>query len=209
MSRPGVTREQVFAAATALSEEGIQPSVKLVRDRIGGSFSTITPHLAAWKEERGGRGAPAIPDMPENVTAAVRQVWAAAWSAGQQAIQAEREGLAALRKEMEQERDELAHEITELEAKIDAALTERDTLATKLNEETQAKARLEDAVTRERIENARLTERVANGESRAQELRAQVQELQREFARLAEAHAERSAKAKRGKTPEGSADAET
>lgn len=201
MSRPGVTREQVFAAATALSEEGIQPSLKLVRDRIGGSFSTITPHLAAWKEERGGRGATAIPDMPESVNAAVRQVWTAAWSAGQQAIQAEREGLATLRKEMEQERNELAHEITELEAKVDAALTERDTLAANLSEETQAKVPLEDALTRERIENARLIERLSNVDSRAGELRAQVQELQHELARLAEAQAERSAKSSEERRP--------
>ena len=203
MSRPGVTREQVFAAATALREEGIQPSVKLVRDRIGGSFSTITPHLAAWKEERGGRGATAIPDMPESVTAAVRQVWAAAWSAAQQAIQAEREGLATLRKEMEQERNELAHEITELEAKVDAALTERDTLAANLSEEKQAKVPLEDALTRERIENTRLIERLSNVDSRAGELRAQVQELQHELARLAEAQAERSAKSSEERRPRG------
>lgn len=203
MSRPGVTREQVFSAATALSEEGIQPSLKLVRDRIGGSFSTITPHLAAWKEERGGRGATAIPDMPESVNAAVRQVWTAAWSAGQQAIQAEREGLATLRKEMEQERNELAHEITELEAKVDAALTERDTLAANLSEETQAKVPLEDALTRERIENARLIERLSNVDFRAGELRAQVQELQHELARLAEAQAERSAKSSEERRPRG------
>lgn len=203
MSRPGVTREQVFAAATALSEEGIQPSLKLVRDRIGGSFSTITPHLAAWKEERGGRGATAIPDMPESVNAAVRQVWTAAWSAGQQAIQAEREGLATLRKEMEQERNELAHEITELEAKVDAALTERDTLAANLSEETQAKVPLEDALTRERIENTRLIERLSNVDSRAGELRAQLQELQHELARLAEAQAERSAKSSEERRPRG------
>ena len=42
MARQGITREQVFETATALADEGIQPTVKLVRDRIGGSFSTIT-----------------------------------------------------------------------------------------------------------------------------------------------------------------------
>jgi hypothetical protein len=53
MPRTGVTREQVFEAADALAQEGTQPTTRLVRDRTGGSFSTITPHLAAWKDERG------------------------------------------------------------------------------------------------------------------------------------------------------------
>jgi hypothetical protein len=64
--RPGVIREQVFEAAEPLAQEDIQPTAKLVRDPTGRSFSTITPHLAAWKGERGGGGAANIPDMPES-----------------------------------------------------------------------------------------------------------------------------------------------
>jgi hypothetical protein len=133
MPRPGVTREQVFEAADALAQEGIQPTAKLVRDRTGGSFSTITPHLAAWKDERGGRGVSNIPDMPEGVAGAARAMWAAAWNAAQEAIKTERDGLTAARREMEKERAEMASEIVELEAKLDTMQAERESLAATLD----------------------------------------------------------------------------
>jgi hypothetical protein len=186
MARPGITREEVFATATALAEEGIQPTVKLVRDRIGGSFSTITPHLAAWKDERGGKLVASVPDMPEGVASVCRTLWVTAWRAGQDAIQTERDGLASARRDMEQERAELTREITDLETKLDAVETERSTLAQKATEAEQARTIALDEVSKLRVENARLEERVANTERRAEELRAQVERLERELARLAE-----------------------
>lgn len=187
MPRTGITRDQVFAAADALASDGLQPTVKLVRDRIGGSFSTITPHLASWKDERGGRGVASIPDMPESVSSACRSLWAAAWNSGQDAIQTERDGLAAARREMEQERAELAIEIADLEGKLDTAQSERDTLTGRVGEEERARSGAQEEVSRLRVENARLDERVANTEKRADELRAQVERLEGELARLAQA----------------------
>jgi colicin import membrane protein len=186
MPRPGVTREQVFEAADALAQEGTQPTAKLVRDRTGGSFSTITPHLAAWKDERGGRGVSNIPDMPEGVAGAARAMWAAAWNAAQEAIKTEREGLTAARREMEKERAEMASEIVELETKLDAIQAERDSLAATLEAETKRHREAEEKMGGLRIENARLAERIANTERRADELRDQVTRLEGELARLAQ-----------------------
>ncbi len=186
MARQGISREQVFETATALADEGIQPTVKLVRDRIGGSFSTITPHLAAWKEERGGRQVTSIPDMPESVAAVCRTIWAAAWKAGQDAIQTERDGLTSARRDMERERVELTLEITELETKLEAVETERETLARKVVELDQVRATALHEVNGLRVVNARLEERVANTANRAEELRVQVERLESELARLAE-----------------------
>lgn len=186
MARQGISREQVFETATALADEGIQPTVKLVRDRIGGSFSTITPHLAAWKEERGGRQVTSIPDMPESVAAVCRTIWAAAWKAGQDAIQTERDGLTSARRDMERERVELTLEITDLETKLESVETERETLARKVVELDQVRATMLHEVSGLRVENARLEERVANTANRAEELRVQVERLESELARLAE-----------------------
>jgi hypothetical protein len=190
MPRTGITRDHVFAAADALAHEGAQPTVKLVRDRIGGSFSTITPHLADWKDERGGRSVASVPDMPEGVTSACRSLWASAWKAGQDAIQTERDGLSAAKREMEQEHAELAHEITDLEGKLDTALAERDALTHKLAEEEKGRREAQEAMSKFQIENARLEERVANTEKRAEELRVQVERLEGELARLAQAKEE-------------------
>jgi len=186
MPRTGVTREQVFEAADALAAEGIQPTAKLVRDRTGGSFSTITPHLAAWKDERGGRGISNIPDMPGGVAGAARAMWAAAWNAAQEAIKTERDGLSAARRELEKERAEMAQEIVELETKLDAIQGERDSLAATLEAETKRHREAEEKMGGLRIENARIEERIANTERRADELRDQVTRLERELARLAE-----------------------
>jgi len=186
MPRPGITREQVFEAADALAQEGIQPTAKLVRDRTGGSFSTITPHLAAWKDERGGRGVANIPDMPESVANANWAVWAAAWNAAQDAIKTERDGLTAARRELEKERAEMASEIVELETKLDAVQADRESLAATLEAETKRHREAEEAMGGLRIENARLEERIANTERRADELREQVARLEGELARLAQ-----------------------
>jgi len=77
MARQGITREQVFAAAEELREEGIAPTVQTVRERIGsGSFSTINAHLGAWKEQNAGVAVAAIPAIPDKVQAAFVQMWA-------------------------------------------------------------------------------------------------------------------------------------
>ncbi len=82
MARTGVTREQVFEAADALTREGQGPTVVSVRTRLGGgSPNTIAPLLAEWKSLQEGRQAAAMPGVPEPVEAVMRQVWGVAWQA--------------------------------------------------------------------------------------------------------------------------------
>ncbi|AWP23388.1 MAG: DNA-binding protein [Gammaproteobacteria bacterium] len=50
MPRTGITREQVFAVADRLADQGIAPTVAIVRSDLGkGSFTTINQHLGEWK----------------------------------------------------------------------------------------------------------------------------------------------------------------
>ncbi len=186
MPRPGITRDQVFDAADAFAQEGIQPTVKLIRERIGGSYSTITPHLAAWKEERGSTAVTNLPDMPEPVVAATRQMWAAAWKAGQETIQTERDGLTAARHKMENEQAEMAQEIAELENRFEAAQSDRDQLTTTLEKERKAHQQVQKELNKLQVENARLEERVTNMGTRADELREQVKRLEGALGRLAQ-----------------------
>jgi hypothetical protein len=205
MARTGITCEQVFDTADTLANEGIQPTVKLVREKIGGSYSTITPHLAAWKDERAGKAVANVPDMPETVATTTRQamhsVWVAAWKAGQDMIETERDGLTAARREMESERAEMAREITELETKLDTMASERDTIARSLDDECKQLKKAQDDLGRLRIENARLEERVINTEKRSEELRAQVERLEGELTRLAQGQDERQEGSKAEKKP--------
>lgn len=185
MPRVGITREQVFETATTLAEEGIPPTVKLIRDKIGGSYSTITPLFAAWKDERSTTNVASIPDMPESVAAACRTLWANAWKVAQDAVKAEREGLTAARQHLEQERVELITEIDALETKCEALEAEREALARKVAEAEKGHALATNELNHFRVDNARLEERVANLSDRADELREQVRHLGGELASIA------------------------
>jgi len=187
MGRVGITRDQVFEAADGLASEGIQPTVKLIRERTGGSFSTITPHLAAWKEERGAAAIVEIPDMPDAVVAATRQMWSAAWRASQDAIHAERDALAAARQEFEKERAELTQEITGLEEDLVKSDGDRQALASQLQEEQARHKATVDKLGALDIEHVRLQERAANTEKRAEELREQVVRLEGDLVAIAKA----------------------
>jgi hypothetical protein len=49
MPRTGVTpRAPDFQPAGQLADPGKQPTVKRVRERLGGSFSTVIPQLTVW-----------------------------------------------------------------------------------------------------------------------------------------------------------------
>ena len=51
MGRPGVTYEEVAAAARSLTEEGKRATAAAVRERLGrGSLTTIQRHLQTWRE---------------------------------------------------------------------------------------------------------------------------------------------------------------
>ena len=46
----GVTYEEVATEASKMAEQGIEPSVRLIQQRLGGSNSTIGPHLRTWRD---------------------------------------------------------------------------------------------------------------------------------------------------------------
>ncbi|RME33684.1 MAG: hypothetical protein D6786_07020 [Gammaproteobacteria bacterium] len=52
MPRSGLSREEVFSAASELVRAGRRPTVAAVRERLGrGSYTTITQYLGEWREE--------------------------------------------------------------------------------------------------------------------------------------------------------------
>lgn len=65
MTRVIATSERVSAAADALSAEGHEPSVPLIIKRIGGSHTTVAPHLRAWIARRDELALLALPKVLE------------------------------------------------------------------------------------------------------------------------------------------------
>jgi colicin import membrane protein len=125
MSR-GITREQVFEAAQALTERGESVTIANVRRELGdtGSFSTIHEALRAWRDQHRPEQPPAISEALDAVGLALRKVWGAAWGAAQSALSSERESLEAERGRLELEREELLAEIARLEEELEAARSE-------------------------------------------------------------------------------------
>ncbi len=170
MARQGISKEQVYTAAAELREEGTAPTVQAVRERIGsGSFSTINTHLSEWKTENAAQAVADIPDMPEKIEAAFKQIWTTATRSAQEGFDTQREALEAVKKEMGRERASMAEEIERLEGDLEETSTKAAQLETDLTAERQAGEEKVGQVTALTIDKTRLEEQVkaAQGETRA------------------------------------------
>ena len=183
MARTGISKEQVFEAASALLEEGTAASVQAVRERIGsGSYTTITRHLEEWRKENAAQVPAHIPDMPEKVMGAFRQVWATASMAAREDVDTQRQALEAMRREMEQEKADMAAEIERLETALEEAAAAREALDKEREAENAARAQAEEQTAALRLENARLEERAKAAQARGDELKGQLERLEDKLA---------------------------
>jgi len=124
MAREGITQAQVFNAADAISAAGQNPTVASIRAKLGtGSFTTITAHLRAWKEQV-ITSEPEATDVPEEVTTALGRAAEIVWKAANEHFARE---LTALRKAADDttlkayaEADEARAEIERLEEVVES-----------------------------------------------------------------------------------------
>jgi len=183
MARQGISKEQVFTAATDIHREGAVPTVQEVRKRIGsGSYTTINSHLGEWRKEHAAMTAPAnIPDIPERVNDAFKQIWAMATKAAQGTVETQRQALDAMRREMDKEQAAMAAEIEELGKLLKESQDKAATLEASLAGEQSTREKAEKQVTELRIENAGIEATAKAGEERATELKEQLRELQEKF----------------------------
>ena len=88
MAKPVATQEAVFAAADALVADGKEPSMTLVQERTGGSYTTVKRHLEAWEAKR--KGEIAAVDLPADIEARgrdfVRALYAHALHGAKEAV---------------------------------------------------------------------------------------------------------------------------
>ena len=182
MARIGITFEQVSAAADALRGEGMNPTIKAVRERLGtGSPNTIHEHLKKWREAR-PVAAVAAPELPASLASALAEEIARAAASARAEVQeslvqaqAELDELAASGQQLEAERDALADQV--------AALTsDRDTQAGRVAQLDTALTAAQESIEREQkaAEQARIELATANvrAEQQAKTEAAQLAELQ-------------------------------
>lgn len=118
-----ITKEQIIEAAEQLMIEGVNPSMKAVRDRLkGGSFATISPVLKEWKENRES-SAVMVLEMPLNVRSIVEkfggELWQSVSSIASEEITKLKEEMRLSIESANHDRDESLSEIERLEGVIE------------------------------------------------------------------------------------------
>ena len=71
-----VTKEQIFSAADELAAAGQKPTLEAIRQRTGGSYTTISPALNEWKARQATAAAPLREPAPQAVADRCRQAGA-------------------------------------------------------------------------------------------------------------------------------------
>jgi chromosome segregation ATPase len=187
MARKGITKEQIFAAATRLQAAGLASTVQAVREQIGsGSYSTINTHLAEWRKEHAEQVSLNVPDMPEKIMTTFNQVWATAVKSAQDDVETQRQTLEAMRREMDKENASMVAEIKRLEKELEETIDKLETVAQESIKTKEGRVSAEKQIIDLRVENARLDERAKATEQQATDLREQLSKLQEQFTELAQ-----------------------
>jgi len=130
MARTGITYDMVANAAAAIKARGTEPTISAVRVELNneGSFSTISQHLAKWRELDAEKvDIKSLPEAVENAAlTAITTIWNVATKEAREEIHAIKEDHKAERKRMQTEFDELMKENKVLEDAL-----ERETTASK------------------------------------------------------------------------------
>lgn len=184
MARPGVTLEQVMAAADRLAANGQRPSVRLIREHLGdtGSPNTIQRFLAEWRESR-PQGNVAPIEISAALQAALsaeisRAVMAAVEDAEQRLSVANSEAadLANAGSVLEAERDELLAQVKALQSERDVLHGKAAQLSNDLLEQSGQLAEAQAAAEAARVEQAKALLKV---EAQGEAVRIQTEEVAR------------------------------
>lgn len=150
MARKGVTYDQVANAAAAIKARGTEPTMSGIRVEIGdtGSLSTISQHLAKWREQESQKVH--TDDLPEELEkvlmTAITQVWNAANKYAQEDVSAIKQEYKDKEKELKKELETAMKEIESLEKENDEGSKESEKMRVSLakleKENVELKAQL-------------------------------------------------------------------
>lgn len=168
-----ITYPAVAAAAESLEQEGLEPSVRLVREKLGGgSNTTITPFLRKWKAARAARNESSVQINP-----AINDLFLAQLSE----VAAQASNQAELRaKEAEDAFDELAKQLAETEAQFKAGSASLAATQTQL---LQHQGQLQASVREMEEIRASADAKVAEADQRAERERTQAEVVRQELVR--------------------------
>lgn len=131
------TKDQIWAAADAISAEGGNPTLAAVRAHLGGgSYTDISAAMQAWRSHQQASAAPIREPVPaaldERLNAFGGEVWAVALELANSRLQSERAALEQVQQEAEETRKEAAALADSLAAELDKAQAEIAALSQQL-----------------------------------------------------------------------------
>jgi chromosome segregation ATPase len=121
-----ITQDQIFEVADTLVSKGEKPTLVNVRRALGGgSFSTISEGMEAWRSARATVAEPLREPAPQIITdrlaAFGAELWAVAQEMATSRLTTEREALEAARAELEAARVEATDLADQLSAELEAS----------------------------------------------------------------------------------------
>lgn len=182
-----VTQEKVFEVADALRQEGVPPSIILVRKEIGyGSYGTIGKYLTVWEEARTpSADEPEAPPLPDSLRKSVEQfgetIWRSAIQAAGSSLDQERATLQAARDSLDKEGEIIVEQANDaldkadqLEAKLEESKSANSELSSRIHElESQLAVQAKELELSDRLSQ----ERVRESEQLAQKHDAALREV--------------------------------
>ena len=150
MARKGITYDQVANAATAIKARGTEPTIAAIRVELGGegSFTTISQHLAKWKDNRAYEGdSSELP--PEEIQNSFMEAGIKAWNVARRGA---REEISALKQEYQDEKRKLGQELNDAGEeikKLEEALNLAEEEAMKAKEKAEELEKIVTATTSE------------------------------------------------------------
>lgn len=143
MSRPGVTYQEVAAAASQLMSQGRNPTIEQIRLILGtGSSTTIANHLKHWKEQQNGSSLLAVREnVPEELVGLLQGLWQRVIDHSEEKMAVVEAGLQHQLREYEQKLEKYKHSNSRWQQLFNQWTKEKENLVkinNVLNESVQA-----------------------------------------------------------------------
>ena len=188
MAKPeSITYDSVEQAANELRGAGITPTVRLVRQKVGGSNTTILRHLNVWK----AANPPArhqVREIPAELVSALETTLGRIEATARAEIQGQLVDAQNTLDDVTGENEELQERNAELQGQNSSLASERDRLKGQVAEQASELQSLRDAVAREqaaaegaRVEQAKAQLRVEGADARLTELAERERALRSEL----------------------------
>ena len=179
---------RIIAAAEAVTARGETPTLTAVRSELGGgSYSTISPVLRAWKATQARDDEPVREPLPDRIheaaIAGAGEIWRAALELAGERLAAERAALDATRVELDEATAEATATADELAAQLEQTQSAAQAAA-----ETAARteAELREALDAERSQRATAEQQGAIAQALADERQREIETARAEAQAAAE-----------------------